>query len=218
VLKHFSAATYIPSTGTFTNSDGANPFAGLTLSGSALYGTTFNGGSSGYGTVFQVNTDGTGYAVLKHFTGNEGANPSAGLALSGDVLYGTTVGGGSAGFGTVFQVNTDGRGYTVLKHFTGSGGQNPRAGLTLSGSTLHGTTLFGGSSVVGSGTVFKLDLLIPLTIQSLGNAVVLSWTDPAFALQAAPAVTGVYTNIQGATISYTNPTAGAQRFFRLKGD
>ena len=45
----------------FTNNlEGANPYAGLTLSGSTLYGTTYSGGSSNRGTAFKVNTDGTG--------------------------------------------------------------------------------------------------------------------------------------------------------------
>src|SRR6266566_581339 len=37
-----------------TNSDGANPSAGLILSGNTLYGATFYGGSSGYGTIFSL--------------------------------------------------------------------------------------------------------------------------------------------------------------------
>ena len=36
------------------NSDGANPFAELTLSGNTLYGTTKHGGNWGNGTVFSV--------------------------------------------------------------------------------------------------------------------------------------------------------------------
>ena len=77
----------------FTNSpDGSQPLANLTLSGNVLYGTTYAGGSYGNGTVFKVNTDGTGYTVLKRFGGfPEGANPFfAGLILSSNVLYGTT--------------------------------------------------------------------------------------------------------------------------------
>lgn len=112
----------------------------------------------------------------------------------------------------MFKVNTDGTDYTVLKHFTGGDGQNPTAGLTLSGRVLYGTASQGGE--LGLGTVFKLDLRpILLTLLSLGNTVVLSWTEPAFALQAAPAVTGVFTNILGATSPHTNLITGGQRFF-----
>ena len=70
-----------------------------------LYGPTLTGGSSGNGTVFQINTDGTGYTVLRQFTNSpDGANPYAGMILSSNVLYGTTGGGGSAGCGTVFSL------------------------------------------------------------------------------------------------------------------
>lgn len=37
-----------------TNRDGANPRAGLILSGDSLYGRTFDGGPAGYGTLFSV--------------------------------------------------------------------------------------------------------------------------------------------------------------------
>ena len=79
------------------------PSAGLVLSGNTLYGTAFNGGSSGVGTVFAVNTNGTGFKTLHSFTGSSGAFPSAGLVLSGNTLYGTTEQGGSSGDGTVFE-------------------------------------------------------------------------------------------------------------------
>ncbi len=36
------------------NNDGANPYAGLTLSGNTLYGTAQNGGTNGDGTVFSI--------------------------------------------------------------------------------------------------------------------------------------------------------------------
>jgi hypothetical protein len=57
-----------------------------------------------------------------------------------------------------------------------------------------------------------------LDFQTLNNALVLSWTNAGFNLQTAPAVTGPFTNISGATSPYTNATSGAQQFFRLKGD
>ena len=103
-----------------TNSDGANPYAGLILSSNALYGTAEYGGSSGNGTVFAVNTDGTGFTNLHSFTTisflTDGAHPYAGLILSGNTLYGTAKIGGTSANGTVFdQV----------------GRENVRAGRTL---------------------------------------------------------------------------------------
>jgi uncharacterized repeat protein (TIGR03803 family) len=89
-----------------TNSDGANPAAGLILSGNTLYGTASAGGNSGHGTLFAIKTDGTGFTNLHSFSGgSDGANPQAGLVLSGDTLYGTARGGGSAGVGTVFSLS-----------------------------------------------------------------------------------------------------------------
>jgi uncharacterized repeat protein (TIGR03803 family) len=156
----------------YTNSDGANPNAGLVLSGNTLYGTAVGGGRSGQGSVFAVNTNGTGFTNLHTFaafgfggTNSDGANPYAGLILSNNTLYGTAHGGGSSGYGTVFKVNTDGTSFTNLHSFTaiksGSGsetnsdGAGPQAGLILSGNTLYGTAHAGGSS--GNGTVFKVN-------------------------------------------------------------
>jgi uncharacterized repeat protein (TIGR03803 family) len=167
VLKNFSASAFSasavdPTIGVYTNSDGASPSGGLKLSGNTLYGTTQNEGSTGNGTVFKVNTDGSGFTVLKHFTGGDGASPWAGLALSGTVLYGTTHGGGISNSGTLFKLNTDGSEFLVLKHFTGSDGAFPWQGLVLSGTMLYGTTESGGTS--NQGTLFALSLPLFPTI------------------------------------------------------
>jgi hypothetical protein len=58
----------------------------------------------------------------------------------------------------------------------------------------------------------------PLEILKSGTNVVLTWTNSAFALQAAPAVTGSYTNIPGATSPYTNAITAPQEFFRLNAN
>ena len=160
----------------FTNSDGAFPYAGLILSGHTLYGTAGNGGRSGNGAVFKVNTNGMDFTNLYSFTatsGNEGlfgrgtnsdgANPIDSLILSGNTLYGTTREGGSGGNGTVFAVNTDGTGFTNLHSFaafpsgyyTNSDGAAPTAGLLLSGHILYGTAYYGGTD--GEGTVFAVN-------------------------------------------------------------
>ena len=58
----------------------------------------------------------------------------------------------------------------------------------------------------------------PIEILKSGTNVVLTWTNSAFALQAAPAVTGSYTNIPGATSPYTNAITAPQEFFRLNAN
>jgi uncharacterized repeat protein (TIGR03803 family) len=90
------------------NIDGSYPYnyTGLVLSGDKLYGTTSGSGSAGQGTVFQINTDGSGFAVLKSFTYPEGANPED-LVIANGILYGGTfwgVQGVSLGNGAVFAI------------------------------------------------------------------------------------------------------------------
>jgi uncharacterized repeat protein (TIGR03803 family) len=161
--------------GIATNSDGANPFAGLMLSGGALYGTATVGGTNGNGTVFAINTNGTGFRVIHHFmasglnnlsglfTNNDGISPYGGLILSGNTLYGTVANGGTNDSGTVFAVNTNGTGFTILHAFSARAGSNatnsdgkfPNASLVLSGNSLFGTTQTGGTN--GNGTVFAVN-------------------------------------------------------------
>ena len=225
VLKEFSSINKLP-TNIYGNSDGGVPRAGLTLSGSTLYGTTQQGGTNGGGTIFAINTDGTGYTVLWNFDGGvwgSGNDSLAGLTLVGSTLYGTTQQGGKSSFGVVFQINTDGTSYTVLKNFSAmssypinNGGAYSWAVPVLSGSELYGTTFLGGSS--GNGTVFKLDLAslfnTTLNIMQTNNQAVLTWIDPDFSLQSAPAVTGPYTDT-GATSPYTDTMTSGQQYFRL---
>jgi uncharacterized delta-60 repeat protein len=152
-----------------SQTDGSGPDGGLVLSGTTLYGTTKTGGTDGKGTVFKINTDGTGYQVLKNFTGTDGNGPSATLVHSGGVLYGSTEFGGSSDRGTVFKFNTDGSGYSVLRSFTGftddmtanDDGEGPKGALLLDGNILYGTTAGGGNTQ--DGTVFKLDITNPGT-------------------------------------------------------
>lgn len=202
----------------FTGTDGANPRCVPLVLGDTLYGTTCAGGCSNLGVVYRLNTDGTGFTVLKEFTGQDGANPTRHLTLVGNTLYGTTYSGGCSNLGVVFRINTDGTAFAVVKHFTGTDGGNPDSGLVQCGSALYGTTFRGGAW--GGGTVFKIDLSvppepIPLTAQLLDGAVVLSWTNPIFVLQAAPNFTGPYTNVPGATSPYTNWPSGSRQFYRL---
>lgn len=142
----------------FTNSgEGSLPYGGVVSSGNTLYGTTHTGGAWTNGTVFKVNTDGTGFAVLKHFTADDGAEPTGSLALSGGTLYGTTSQGGAGTVGTVFSLNTDGTGFALVKDFPPdlNDGASPVAGVFVSGATLYGTTSQGGTG--SAGTVFTVN-------------------------------------------------------------
>ena len=59
-----------------------------------LYGATESGGRSNRGTIFKLQTDGTGFTVLKDFSGGDGERPCC-LTLSGTTLYGAAAIGGT---------------------------------------------------------------------------------------------------------------------------
>src|SRR3989442_3452294 len=146
----------------FIGTDGATPYATLTVSGNTLYGTTKDGGSFGWGSVFAIKTNGTGFTNVYSFNlnGSDGFSPysGGGLLLLSNTLYGTTLFGGTANMnaGAVFKVNTDGSGYTNVYSFTyGNDGANPNSGLDLLGNALYGTVGFGGST--DQGDVFKVN-------------------------------------------------------------
>ena len=148
----------------FTNMpDAATPYAGLVLGSNTLYGTTIFGGTSGWGSIFKINTDGSGYQVLKSFskpawsntlsanTNADGYEPVTSLVLDGGTLYGTADGGTNGG-GVLFRIGTDSSGYTVLFNsdtLLGELGQ-----LTLFSNVLYGTA----SSLENDGSIFRINV------------------------------------------------------------
>jgi len=223
----------------YFNNDGANPEAGLVLSGNTLYGTARIGGTGGNGTVFAIHLDGTEFTNLHSFAGppgnifqsatnNEGANPAAPLILLGHILYGTASAGGDVRGGTIFALNTDGSYFTNLHTFVGvTEGWEPEAGLVSSGNVLYGTTYQGGD--IGYGTVFSLTFSPTLAITASGSNVVLTWpTNVAgfdytgYTLQsttnlASPSWSAVLppSVIVNGQETVTNPISGTQMFYRL---
>ena len=211
----------------FSNTDGANPWAGLLLVGDTLYGTTYDGGSNAVGTVFRINTDGSGFTNLVIFdkiiqgygTNIKGGNPYSSLILSGSTLYGTTSLGGTNSAGTAFAVNTDGTDFTVIKNFGGGFYQTSATGVevgfVMSGNTLYADSFGGGSG--GEGTIFSLGLPVPIRLntQMYGGKLVLSWSDTTFSLQSTPSFGTTFSNVLNATSPYTNTSNSTQQFFRL---
>jgi len=156
-----------------TASDGKTP-AGLLLAGDGqLYGGTVAGGTGGlfgdHGVLYRMNTDGSGYTILRHLdTQSDGRQMLAALLQdTHGVLYGVLRNGGTAtlaegGNGTVFRMNTNGTGFTVLHVFispviipSSTDGYDPKDAL-IEGpdQMLYGTTYQGGTA--RRGTVFRI--------------------------------------------------------------
>ena len=204
-------------------SDGADPHAGLILSGNTLFGTASSGGSSGYGTVFKLNTDGTGFVTLHSFAGypSDGADPEAGLLLSGNTLYGTTAHGGYDNFGSWFKVSIDGLGFSSLRVSNPNPFEQayPFAGLILSGPWLYGTTQQGGGPEGGqsNGTIYGITNNDALEI--LHSFPLLSFPNPSTNSDGANPVSGLI--LSGTTLYGTAEHGGASGYgtvFKLNTD
>ena len=92
--------------------DGRYPNGSLTLSGSKLYGMTYQGVSNNYGAIFRIDTAGTNFEVIHSFDYNtDGAWPQG--TLAGTLFYGMTTDGGDNGndYGTLFALS----GYTAVE-------------------------------------------------------------------------------------------------------
>jgi uncharacterized repeat protein (TIGR03803 family) len=180
--------------------------------------------------VFKINTDGTGYAVLKRFsdidpvygTNADGSYVRAGLALWNGVLYGTAQWGGVFGSGVVFKMNPDGSGYAVLKHFSATtysngnfinaDGAMPLADLMVADGVLYGTTRYGGP--YGVGTLFSLTIPPTPALQTtnIGSHPVIFWANDGLnrTLQTAPdLVSGNWTNVPA--LNWTNASFNPQK-------
>jgi uncharacterized repeat protein (TIGR03803 family) len=116
--------------------DGTGLYCVPVVADGVIYGSAQHSGD-GYGTLFKLNTDGSGYTVLKSFAGDDGAFAGGGLVLSGNMLYGTTSWGGTNDYGTVFALDTNGGNFTLITQFTGNDANAYPTRLLLSGGTLY---------------------------------------------------------------------------------
>jgi len=153
-----------------TNGDGANPSAGMILSGNRLYGNTRTGGKWGNGVIYAINPDGTGFTNLYSLIAEDGNPNTAGMVLASNELYGVTFGTGTNSYfagGAIFSVTTNGTGYQNFYEFsvllgtdnTNRDGFEPWDSLIIVSNVLYGTARDGG--VYGQGTVYALNLSAP---------------------------------------------------------
>jgi uncharacterized repeat protein (TIGR03803 family) len=122
--------------------EGSSPDA-LTLIGSTLYGGANYGGALGSGNIFKVNTDGSGFSVLRSFHYEEHLYGGYRLAVLGNTLFGIAPSHTNTFMGTVYKVNLDGSGFGIVARLSDTrlgGGFAYPSGLLASGSTLYGAT------------------------------------------------------------------------------
>jgi uncharacterized repeat protein (TIGR03803 family) len=139
-------------------SDGALPFAGLTLLGTTLYGTTNSGGAYGRGTVFSVDpATGAEKIVYSFHAVPDGNGSQSPLLAYKSFLYGVSNSGGASGAGVVYRINPATGAETVLfqipASFAGGSGTN----LVTDGTYLYGTT-FGAGTAGQYGVIFKVNI------------------------------------------------------------
>ena len=144
-----------------TGSDGAAPYAGVTLdSAGDVLGTTSAGGTGGYGTVFQLTrAHSWAESIVYNFQNqNDGGVPYAGLIADGHGnFYGAATEGGSQGGGSIFELTPAGSGwnFTPIDSLAGWGISGTFRNLMLSSSgTLYATTHCDGQD--SAGTVYEL--------------------------------------------------------------
>jgi uncharacterized repeat protein (TIGR03803 family) len=147
-----------------TGTDGAIPFAGVTLDAVGnLYGTTSAGGTYTYGTVFELSKSGSSWkeTILHEFAlGSDGGVPYAGLVADsrGNFYGAATEGGegGQSGGGTVFELTKEhGKWkFAVLYELSGWGISGSYRNLMVVGDTIYAATHCDGAN--NAGTVYEL--------------------------------------------------------------
>ncbi len=144
-----------------SGTDGAVPYAGVTLdSAGDVLGTTSAGGTGGYGTIFELNKQQSwAESIVYNFQNqDDGGVPYAGLIADGHGnFYGAATEGGSQGGGSIFELTPAGSGwnFTAIQSLAGWGISGTFRNLLLSSSgNLYATTHCDGE--YDAGTVYEL--------------------------------------------------------------
>jgi uncharacterized repeat protein (TIGR03803 family) len=106
-----------------------------------LYGSTWQGGSSGCGSIFEISPATGGswtYSTLYNFNCTEGDHAGHTMVMdAGGNLYGVGQGGGVNDYGVAYELSPTTGGvwaYTVLHNFTNAEGGGPQIGLVADSS------------------------------------------------------------------------------------
>lgn len=132
----------------------------ITDSAGNLYGTTFDGGSSGNGSIFELTPSDSGwtFSTLYSLALSDGSGPRGTLVMdSAGNLYGTTTTGGAgdpAG-GTVFELSPSQGFWTFTRLCSFAGIYGSLSGVTFDAAgNLYGTTAADGA--YNEGSVFEV--------------------------------------------------------------
>ena len=172
------------------------------------------------------------YATVKYSSAGAPlwTNRYNGPANSDDIAYAVAVDADSSVIVTGFSADAGGHAdYLTIayssagvplwtnRHDSPTNGNDMAFAVAVDGPGNMFVTGYSTSEVVPDYLTIKYAIMkpIPLSLQRAGNHLVLSWTNAAFRLQCAPAVTGPFTNVTKATSPYTHLITGAQQFFRL---
>jgi uncharacterized repeat protein (TIGR03803 family) len=140
----------------FDGTDGANPWAGLTMGMDGnFYGVALTGGKFGYGTIYRI-TPGGSLTTLHSFTNGTDAAAGGSQPIEGSDgnFYGTADGPGLFSNGVVYKITPSGE-FTTLHTFDGPHGLHADAPLVQgSNGDFYGTSYWGGTN--GYGTIFRM--------------------------------------------------------------
>jgi len=140
----------------FADTDGYNPYGGVTLGTDGnFYGTTAGGGSAGYGVLFKITPGGT-YTVLHEFSGgSDGQYPSAAPieGLDGN-FYGTTGSGAGLLGATAYSYTPSGT-FTTIYQFQNTTNEYGILAPLIQGfgGNLYGTGYYGTNNC---GSIFEI--------------------------------------------------------------
>lgn len=150
---------------TFANAvDGANPYSGLTVDGSLLYGAANRGGKSGLGALFLLDPANGGVRVLHSFAATgDGATPYTAPVVVNGAVFGATAYGDSNQpcfsvsyrCGAIYRYDLGTGKLKNIHLFKGQADGSGPQGLVYAGGLLYGVTSLDGA--FNGGTIFSID-------------------------------------------------------------